>query len=146
MQIDARGGPARHRVQSPVHEDAELGAVVPLRQRMLPDGIQRRVIVPLGDHAAARVSPRRRDVQDRSPSPQGVREASSHYRPSIEASAWRAGCMSKKRSATSRAAAMVGAARTAASKPWPNWKFRAKYFVKRRTRLIAVSGSKSSAM
>src|SRR5262245_18142440 len=33
---------------------------------MLPDQIQCRLIVPLGDHAAARIAPRRRDVQDRS--------------------------------------------------------------------------------
>src|SRR6185369_12983692 len=54
------------RVQPPVDENSEFGAVEPLRQRMLSNRIECRLILPLADHAsAATISPPRRGLQDR---------------------------------------------------------------------------------
>ena len=36
--------PSRHRVEAPVNEDAELGAGVPLRQRMLVERLERGLV------------------------------------------------------------------------------------------------------
>src|SRR5262245_17158579 len=75
----------------------------------------------------------------------GDEQCTVGYSPWTDASAWRAGRVSKNAVATVRAAAIVGAAVTADWNVWPNTKLRAKYFVKSRMRFTPTAGSKSSA-